>query len=323
MTETRIALRTHPPGMEIGTVPMVDGWPVRVFDYQSINDLAGGSAPPRGSLMFITGLGEFFEKYLCAINQWHQSGWNISGFDWRGQGDSGRLLANPHIGHIDDYAVFVDDLARIIDHWQRHTPPPHVLVTHSMGGHVTLRALAEQRIRVDAVAMSAPMLGLPTGPLPESWALQIADILCHLGLARHAAWRRAERPLLPWLNRAQLLTHDADRYADEQDWIARQPSLELGPPSWGWLRAAFRSLALLHRPGMLERIDTPLLMMMAGRDRLVANRATQAAAARLADVRTLMIDGAFHELLRETDQYRDQAMNAIDAFLDDVAPRPA
>jgi lysophospholipase len=318
MITDRSPFRTHPPGCRINRQKMDDGWSVRTFDLRPAPD-----QPRQGSLLFLSGFNEFFEKYLESLCHWQQAGWQVSGFDWRGQGGSGRLLANPRIGHIDDYARLIDDLALIADRWRASTPGPHVIICHSMGGHLAMRALAEGRITADAVAMSAPMLGLPTGPLPTRWARALAAMMCRWGLADHAAWRRAERPLLPGMPRAALLTHDMARWADEAHWFARCPELELGPPSWGWLRAALQSVERLEADGVLERIKLPMLLLMAGKDRLVANGAIQRAAARLPHARTLLIAGAYHELLREADGYRDQAMNAIDGFLADVARPPA
>lgn len=297
---------------------MADGWTLRTFDLAPSPD-----RPRRGSMLFLSGFSEFFEKYLESICHWHEAGWHVSSFDWRGQGGSGRLLTNPRVGHIDDYAHFISDLSYIAGRWRTETPGPHVIVCHSMGGHLVMRALAEGRITADAVAMSAPMLGLPIGPLQTRWARAVAGMMCWLGLDEHAAWRRAERPLLPGMSRAALLTHDMDRWADEEYWFARHPELELGPPSWAWLRASLRSIEALEAPGILERVNIPILLMMAGKDRLVTNAAIRRAAIHLPNVRTLLITGAYHELLREGDLWRDQAMNAIDAFLADVARPPA
>ena len=46
---------------------------------------APGSAS-RGALLFAGGRGDFIEKYLEAFAHWHGAGWNVTAFDWRGQG---------------------------------------------------------------------------------------------------------------------------------------------------------------------------------------------------------------------------------------------
>ena len=71
-----------------------DGWKLRLFDWQQ----PGGK--PRGSILFMTGRADFYEKYLETFNDFRGQGWNIASLDWRGQGGSGRCGPHPHVGHI-------------------------------------------------------------------------------------------------------------------------------------------------------------------------------------------------------------------------------
>jgi lysophospholipase len=315
MNDPRLLYRTHPDDLAIRMTTMADGWALRTFERP-----APAGQAPRGSLLFLTGLGEFFEKYLEAIDDWHHRGWAVAGFDWRGQGGSGRLLANPRIAHIDNFDRQVDDLMAMITPWLASTPGPHVIVAHSMGGHILTRTLAEHRPAIDAVAMSAPMMGLPHWPIPAKVAGCAVAALCRIGLTEKQAWRGKERPTLPGTSRDRLLTHDMRRYADESAWIDSHPALVLGPPSWGWIAAALQSVVHLHQPGLLERINVPVLICAAGADRLVCNHAIVRAQTRIPDARIQMFPDAYHELLREADQWRAPVMSAIDAFLDAVAP---
>src|SRR5690606_8213015 len=105
--------------------------------------------------------------------------------------------------------------------------------------------------------------------------------------------------------RAALLTHDAERYADELWWRAERPELVMGPGSWRWIGAAAESMRLLFRPGMLERVEVPVLLLAAERDRLVSSAAIRRAAARLPRAELAMFGAeAYHELLRESDPVR-------------------
>ena len=70
----------------------------------------------------------------------------------------------------------------------------------------------------------------------------------------------------------------------------------------------------------LAQVQTPVLLLGAERDRLVEPRAIREAAARLPAAELLMFKGARHEILRETDDVRLEALARIDAFLDARAP---
>ena len=237
--------------------------------------------------------------------------------DWRGQAGSGRLGADAVTGHVDDFALWVADLAAFWREWASERPGPLVLAGHSMGGHLVLRAVAEGAVRPDALVLSAPMLGFLPEFLPAGVQHAVAALMSRLGDARRPAWKWSEKPGELPAGRIDLLTHDAERYADESWWRAERPELAMGPGSWGWTRAASASNALLARRGVLERVEIPVLLLAARDDRLVSFRAIERAAERIPNnVLAVFTDGARHELSREKDEVRDRVLAVIDTFLD-------
>jgi lysophospholipase len=307
--------RTMPAEMIVSRWIAPDGWDHRRYEWPA------GSTAGRGSILFQAGRADYIEKYLEPLAHWHERGWHLSGFDWRGQGRSGRLLADPRTGHLASIDPLVDDLAAFVAAWRAETPGPHVLIGHSMGGHVMLRLMAEQGVAVDAAVLAAPMLGVNSAPLPGWAARSIARAACRVGRSERRAWEPRDNPATHRL-RQRALTHCEDRYADSAWWKAGQPDLGLGPPSWGWIAAAFASTAALRRPGVLERTAVPILLIGAERDRLVTAGAIRAAAARLPAAELHMVPDAAHELLREADAVRLPIMAHIDQFLDKHAARP-
>jgi len=306
--------RILPADMIVSRWAAPDGWDHRRFDWRA------GDATPRGSMLFQAGRADYVEKYLEPIAHWHDRGWHLSGFDWRGQGRSGRMLADPATGHLPSFDRLVEDLDAFVTTWRAETPAPHALVGHSMGGHVMLRLLAERRAGVDAIVLVAPMLGLNSAPIPGWAARTIARAACAVGRSERRAWEAGDSPAALRV-RQQALTHCDDRFADDTWWKTAQPDLALGPPSWGWVAAAYASIDVLERLAMLERVTTPILLIAAERDRLVSADAIRQAAARLKTAELHIITGAAHELLREEDRLRVPVMATIDRFLDERAPR--
>jgi len=304
-----------PAGAAISEWRARDDWPHRMFEWRS----AGG----RGALLFLGGRGDVFEKYLETLDYWHRAGWSVSSFDWRGQGGSGRLSADPRCGHVSSFRPFIDDLAAFVEGWRATNPEPHVIVGHSMGGHLVLRALSEGRVAPDAAVLVAPMLGLRSAPFGARVAAKVAALMCRIGKPERLAWKVNERPGVPMKGRRALLTHDAERYEDELWWKAHKPEIAVGPPSWAWVAEAYRSTLMLEEPGRLERVATPILILGAERDRLVEAAAIVRATKRLPNA-TLRMWGpeSAHEILREADPVRDAALGEIDRFLDANAPRP-
>ncbi|WP_313958574.1 alpha/beta hydrolase [Novosphingobium sp. 9] len=238
-----------------------------------------------------------------------------------GQALSGRLGKDALTGHISDFAIWIDDFAAIWADWAARTPGPHVLIGHSMGGHLSLRAVAEKRVLPDALVLSAPMLGIHPAAVPSSVLLPVAKVIAALGDRRRPGWKHSEKPKFPPVNRAKLLTHDEARYADEAWWREQRPGLAMGAASWGWIERALSSIHGLEKRGVPESVRVPVLLFGTSADGLVSWPAIERAAKRLPNARLLAFgDEARHEILREVDPVRDRAMQAITAFLDEVAP---
>ena len=295
-----------------------DGWEFRELDW--LQD--GQPERPRGSILFMTGRADFYEKYLETFHDFHAQGWNVTSVDWRGQGGSGRCGAHPHVGHIDDFATWVGDLVAFFGQWRARHAGPHVLIGHSMGGHIVLRAMTEQRIHPDAAILSAPMLAPAGGGMPEWAAHGIAKFMCAIGRGKRRAWKPVENPLEPYVPRQALLTHDPDRYSDEFFWFRERPFVRLGPASWRWVERAYASTRSLRNRQELMRMVVPVLVLATATDEL-GDHATIERAVHLLPKAEMKLFGpeSAHEIFREVDDVRDAALQSCFAFLDRVAPK--
>jgi lysophospholipase len=291
-----------------------DSWPIRRIDW-------AGADKTRGSILFLPGRGDHYEKYIETLDYFAGKGWNVTAIDWRGQGGSGRLLADPHIGYIDDFSTWIADLNHFYSDWKNEHQGPHVLIAHSMGGHLAMRALVENAIDPEAVIMSAPMLGIQTGGLPIAFNHAFAKLMVKIGRAKKAAWKVSEKPLSSMRLRQKMLTHDSARYVDELAWWEIRPEVKLGPPSWQWVERAIASMRYLDQPGFLENVETPVLLLATKADQLVSTNRIIKDDKRLQHGEMLLFGKeAAHELLREADDVRDQCLSAIEAFLEKFAP---
>lgn len=312
MTAFSALRRAVPADARIAYWHAADGWPLRRFDWPAEH--------ARGRVLFTGGRGDFIEKYLEAFGYLHARRWSVTAFDWRGQGGSGRNAPDPHVGHAESFAPWLDDLGALWNAWSGEGGGPRMVIGHSMGGYLMLRALAEGRIDADAAVLVAPMLGLRS-PLGARWGGRIAQAMAALGDPARPAWKGNERPAA-LVSRQQLLTHDASRYADERWWTEHKPEIGLGPPSWAWVREAFAATQALEADPRLDTVRTPLLMLVAETDGLVDARAAVRIGARLPNAQVIRFGSeSAHEILREADPVRDRALAAIDQFLEEHVPR--
>ncbi|WP_338241117.1 alpha/beta hydrolase [Aurantiacibacter hainanensis] len=292
-----------------------DGHEIRIIEWGK----PPADVPSRGSILFMAGRGDAYEKYLETFEHWRLKGWRVCAADWRGQGGSGRLGTDDATGHVDDFLLWVTDLAQLWTHFAETHDGPHVLMGHSMGGHLVLRAVIEKVLmpRPAALVLTAPMLDVLPEHLPLFMKRGLAHAMARVGDPRRPAWGKGEKPIAMNAYRQNLLTHDDDRYEDEKFWRSHRPELKLGPGSWGWVRGAMDSIRAIHARGAPESVDLPVMVVATNADRLVSPAAIRSVISRLPDVESLMFGAeARHEVLRERDPVRDRALAAIDDFLD-------
>jgi lysophospholipase len=299
--------RSLPAGGTIGMTEIADGWPLRTAVWPP-RDAA------RGMVLLVGGRGDFIEKLAEAIHDLVDAGWGVATLDWRGQGLSGRLGDAPEKGHCDDFGVWLDDLDALLVRWRAEMPGRWVAVAHSMGGHLVLRRLTAGGDDFARVVLLAPLLGLLAPPLGPRLARIAARVMVMAGRGGGYVYGGGPRIKAPAGSPRQLmLTSDAERYGDEGWWAEQEPRLSMGSATWGWLDAAFRSLALLWAG--LGRVRVPVLVMIPTSDGLVDNAATRAAMARIPDARLEVIDVTGHELLRERDVVRAAVLARAMEFL--------
>jgi lysophospholipase len=278
---------------------------------------AAGSA--RGTILLCPGRTEFVEKYFEVARELTRRGFIVLCMDWRGQGLSAREAGNPLKGHIATLDDAGADLQTALQLFRDRLVRPHIGLAHSMGGAIMLRALQTRRVEVDAAVFSAPMWGIP----------QLSGIV--RGYARFMTsmgWGKSYAPGVTtrWKRenfRKNLVTHDQDRHARCQDLIEAEPRLALAGPTLSWLAAAAEAIDGFAQPNALEHLRIPVLVASAGQERLVDNASHARVAGALSDATHIVVPGARHEIMMETDEIQRPFWEAFDRLVERVAPRKA
>ncbi|WP_067709760.1 MULTISPECIES: lysophospholipase L2 [unclassified Erwinia] len=261
---------------------------------------------------------ESYVKYPELAWDLFHCGYDVLIPDHRGQGRSGRLLSDPHRGHVDAFEHYVDDLEtlylkEIVSRHYRH----RYALAHSMGGAILTLMLARQPKAFDAVALASPMFGIYLS-MPHWVAQRILNWTDkHPGLREgYAPGTGKWRPRPFGIND---LTHSRERYRRNLRFYADDPQLRVGGPTWHWVREGIQAgKSILSKA---KEISTPLLLLQAGEDKVVDNRAQDlfcramtAAGQPCEGGKPKVIVGARHEILFEKDSMRAEALDAIVAF---------
>ncbi len=278
-----------------------------------IGHLAAGR---RGTVLILPGRTEVIEKYGRVAGDLAAAGWGVLTLDWRGQGLSdGRLAAAPDLGHVARFSEYQEDMAALTTAAEAlGCDRPFVMLAHSMGGCIGLRAL-DNGLDVAAAAFSAPMWGLPLTPATRlaARALGRAARLAHRD-GRAVPGERGDFFLASADFHENWLTTDRGEFDRMQTQVRRHPELALGPPTLGWLAAALGEMAALTRR------PAPALPAYAGvgsREKIVDVAAITERMANWPAGRLDTFPGAEHELMMEAPGTRRRFLDTALALFEE------
>jgi lysophospholipase len=300
-----------PQGGEASWVEVSDGTRQRAALFP-----ARGKA--RGSVVVAPGRTEPLEKYYEVIEELRGRGFAVLVYDLRGQGLSSRFLADRERGHARGWRRFMKDFDAVLKAYEARLPRPWIALGHSMGGALMVLALAEGEPRFAAAVLSAPMLGLRFGNWPEGLVRSVAWFMTFIGRASEYVYP-LEKRLEERRAGGSVLTHDAARWTRYEAQLEADPKLRLGGVTWGWLAFATAVTFRIARLHGVEKINVPLVVVGAERDLLCTTAAQMSVAARAPWGRYVEVEGAFHEILMETDPRRAVFWGAFDAVAEEVA----
>ena len=303
-----------PPGAEVDWYVGAGGAKLRAALFTPVGRT-------RGTVVLSGGRTEPIEKYFETIGDFMDRGFVVLAHDWRGQGLSARDLPDRLKGHAKGYKAFLEDFRRLLNAYEPRMPRPWVAVGHSMGGCLTLLALAHGERRFASAVLSAPMLGLQFGKVSPVGALALMRLNLTLGRAGRYVLGQAGKPFDDAFD-DNVLTHDARRFNRYRAQVRANPHLAIGGPTWGWLDFAFRATAFLANAERLRAVTIPVEILSAAEDRLVDNAAQATAARNLPQGRLITVPGAYHEILMETDDMRNFFLRVFDALTGKTAPKP-
>lgn len=288
---------------------------------------AGANGPKIGTVVFTTGYGDSINFHYDAIRNFQDRGYDVYAMDWIGQGLSDR--ENPNrvqdsndrlmTRHMNDLHKFVTDVVP-------HDKQPLYLATHSMGGHVGMMYLKNHPETFDRAILAAPLLDLNTSFLPRSAFKGIVNAANALGLG--------DNPLPNWRNLINRAAATSDSMREltahpEQLTVSQEASekirqmlkpVEVDLPSWLWIKRTYSSLDDMRDPSYFKNIQTPTLLIAAGRDELVSNKAIHAAAEAMPHGQALDLPTAVHGIWNSNAKNHETLWKEIDGFIEDGAP---
>ncbi len=279
--------------------------------------------PARGVCVLLNGQTEFIEKYFEVIDELRGRGFAVATMDWRGQGDSGRMIRDSRKSFVGDFSEYDQDLDTLMDWIVTPVLGPGekpVALAHSMGAHILLRALVKQPVKFKACVLTAPMIAISFRGQREFLVRAVTGFQMWRGKRADWVWGMEARDPHKVTFATQLATSDPQRFERTQMLLREHPDLRLAGATWGWLAAALRSMDWLRRQAL--SVTTPLLVVGAGKDRICVTPRAKVFADAAPHADYVEITDAEHEILMERNPIRAEFWSAFDAFMARHAPFP-
>lgn len=269
------------------------------------------------TVVLLQGRASFIEKHEELITDLVKRGYYVKTFDWSGQGGSGRFLKNTYKGHIDSFDQYLSDLDVFM---RNHVLPVAagkiVLLGVSMGGHLALRYVKEHAdVPIAGLILLAPMLDVVTDPIPRSLAPSLVSVAVAFGGKDAYAFGRGDFNLKGKTFEKNKETQSPERYKRKIKILKENPYYVLGGPTYGWVKAAFESMDKTRNPSYLHPIKTPILLMTAGKDKILLTQDDHRICAALPKCIHKVYRNAFHNIAIEIDKVRNVFLGDLEDFI--------
>lgn len=276
----------------------------------------------KAAIVLVHGFSENFYKYRETIFDLYNQGYTVFAYNQRGHGYS-RLIEDQAPVHVDDFQNYVDDLHELVLQKVKPLNIPVVILAHSMGGAVGSLYAETYPDDLDALVLSAPMLGMKTDGFPLWAARSLSFLGAHLGLSESFAPGQTP-PQNNW-SFEEANTQSKVRWEDYRDFSYHPDwqDLRRGGATYGWVNAALSATNRLMQAEQIAKISKPVLLFQAGIDTYVPSK-EQDQFCQMANNCTLhRYDQAKHEIYREIDSLRQDFFAKVFQFINSLPTRSA
>ncbi len=233
------------------------------------------ASTPRGTVVVTHGYMEHCGRYREVANVIVRAGLAAVTWDVRGHGQS-----TGQRGYVERFEVYLEDLAAVIA-TGRQIASPVILLGHSHGALITLRALASERPPdVHSAVLSSPFLALKL-PVP-AWKRGLARVASRIA------------PRLPQRNKLHVedLTSDPEKQRERLDDTL---CFDVATSRWFTEMSEAQDYVLAHA----DRIAVPTTWLVGGADPIADPARARAVAAKVRGATYHDLVGLRHEVFNE------------------------
>lgn len=289
----------------LGEIKMADG---AVLKWQRI-----GVAGSQRIMILLGGHTESYIKYSELFYDLRDMGLTIYALDQRGQGFSARMLSDREKDHIDDYQRYLKDLEQFIKDVARPRANTKVIILgHSLGGAVAAAYAEKHPSQLSGLILSSPYLGSKLGP----FAMFIIQALDFFGMGKEYLPGKGPFSIVAFEKNKE--THSRVRHERKMQDYIDAPTIRLGYPTNHWMTEMEKMGKEIRKNA--RKIASPTLVLQAEKDEIADVGAQDDFCANIQNCEKVVLRGAFHEVLIETDEIRNAALTKVRSFIQSCRP---
>ena len=281
------------------------------YEYYDIPD-------EKGSVVVLHGFSEFIEKYNEVIWYFLSEGYDVYLIEHFGHGFSERDNTNMSKVDVKDFQTYVSDVNSFIEEIVlplSDDTKPLFLFAHSMGGGIGVRYLETYPGVFDAAVLSAPMLGVNMGAIPQPIATFFASSAKLFGQGDEYVFGHYDWDGVEDYENSSAKSYERYRYA-----FSKREEMKYWQTygaTWNWLSAAIKATKLMAKEA--DKITIPLIIFQAEDDTLVRNDKQIKFASKVPTSTLIKVPSSKHEIFNSSNDVVKPYWSTIFTFFDDVS----
>lgn len=268
-------------------------------------------------LVILPGRSEPIEKYAEVVydldNGPRAGEFQYFLMDHRGQGSSGRMVADTEKGYVDSFNNYVLDLKTFMDTIVKdHNCSEKLLIAHSLGAGIATKFLEKYPQYFDRAALSSPMLKILTAPY--SYEVARAIVFASVIAGQGKSYGPGQKGFDPTRNfEANTFTSSPVRYDMTMDIFDLYPATRLGGVTNQWLNEVMYATVSIR--AHYNDIKIPLRVFHAGIESYSDKNEMIRLCEKAPHCNRIYLETSKHEVLMDRDVNRDVVINELEKFL--------
>lgn len=280
----------------------------------------GNRGAAKATLVFVPGFGGIMEMYGEQVDMLAERGFHVVSFEARGMGGGDRdNPKQPEQMNPKDFKTYSDDFAAFYNQNVEPLENEKAILALSFGAHLSMRAVGEHDLNVNAFIASAPALRLQTGSdLSYEEAVKGLSLMKMLGRGEY---------FLPgtgnWVPYSDDLTavkecgSMPERLYRRDVILAERPDLRTGGPTVNWVLELDESGRDYMASDVFKAAySVPTTFLLADKDTIIDNNYAEEICGQLENCSVNYLPNAGHCLWVERDEILFQIFNEVDSLLE-------